>query len=82
MQVLIEHRQGDVGQQRRQDSTLRCAGVGVLVLAEFGKNPAMRNALTSTSTRLSLTRSTHPIHQGDVVDGVEARLDVRVSAQR
>ena len=40
--------------------------------------PAFRNALTRARTRLSFDPSTHPVHQGRVVDGVEARLDVRV----
>src|ERR1019366_8353074 len=55
VQVLIEHRHGNAEDQRRQDASLRGAGVSVLVASGFSENPALRNAFTSASTRLSLT---------------------------
>ena len=42
------------------------------------RTPALRNALTSASTRLSLTRRRTRSIRAGCVDGVEARLDVRV----
>ena len=42
------------------------------------RTPALRNAFTSASTRLSFTRARTRSIRADVVDRVEARLDVRV----
>ena len=42
------------------------------------RTPALRNAFTKPSTRLSPIRLSHPAHEGRVVDLVEARLDVRL----
>ncbi len=52
--------------------------MGVLVLAEFGKNPGLEERLDQSEHPLVLDSYTHPIHQSDVVDGVKARLDVRI----
>jgi hypothetical protein len=38
-----------------EDDALRRAGVRVAVLTHLGEHPALRNAFTSSSTRLSLT---------------------------
>jgi len=57
MQVLIEHRQGNVSQQRRQDPP---CGVPVLVSWKRPDSvmiPALRNAFTNATTRSSLTRA-------------------------
>jgi hypothetical protein len=37
MQMLIEHRQGDVGQQWRQNAALRRACVSVLMFPKLGQ---------------------------------------------
>ena len=42
------------------------------------RTPARKNAFTQPRTRLSPIRSSHPAHEGGVVDLVEARLDVRL----
>ena len=55
-EVLIEHAQGDVGQQRREDASLGVPVVVSFSCASLVRMPALRNALTSTSTRLSPTR--------------------------
>lgn len=52
--------------------------MGVLVLAEVGKNPGPEERLDQREHPLVFDPYTHPIHQGDVIDGVKARLDVRV----
>ena len=78
MQVLIEHRQRDVGQQRRQNATLRRAGVGVLVLAEFGEDPGLKERLDQQQHTLVLHSEAHPVHQGRVIDRVEACFDIRI----
>jgi len=54
MQVLIEHRQRDVGQQRRQNAPLRRAGVGVLEVAEFGEDPGFEERLDQPQHSLVL----------------------------
>ena len=68
MQVLIERRQGDVGQQRGQDAALRRAGVGVPVLAELGEHPGLEERLDQREHPLVLDPLPHPVHQGRVVD--------------
>lgn len=78
MQVLIEHRQRDVGQQRGQDAALRRAGLGVLDLAEFGEDPGLEERLDQPQHPLVLDPGSHAVHQGRVVDGVKARLDIRI----
>ena len=57
---------------------MRCAGVGVLVLAELGQDPGLEERLDQREHALVLDPAPHPVHQGRVVDRVEARLDVRV----
>ena len=76
--MLVEHRQRDVGQQRRQDASLRRAGVGVLEVAEFGEDPGFEERLDQPQHSLVLDPQPDTVHQGRVVDRVEARLDVRV----
>jgi hypothetical protein len=78
LQVLIEYRQGDVGQQRRKDATLRRAGRGVPLFAELGQQPGFAERLDQREHPLVLDPSADPVHQGRVVDRVETRLDIRV----
>ena len=66
MQVLIEHRQGDVGHQRGQDAALRRAGVGVLALAELGEDPGLEERLDQRQHALVLDPRPHPVQQGGV----------------
>src|SRR5450756_1833312 len=55
MQVLIEHRQGNVGQQRGQDATLWRAGMRLSILAEFGENPCFEERLDQQQHPLVLS---------------------------
>jgi site-specific DNA recombinase len=62
----------------REDGPLRCAGVGVLALAEFGENPGLAERLDQREHPLVLDPGPHPAHKGRMGDGVKARLDVGV----
>ena len=63
---------------RGEDAALRRAGVAVLDLAELGEDPGFEERLDQAQHALVLDPATHPVHQGRVVDGVKARLDVRI----
>ena len=78
MDVLIEHAERDVGQQRGQDPSLRGPGRGVPLLTELGEDPGLEERLDQGQHALVLHPRPDPAHQGRVVDGVETRLDVRV----
>jgi len=82
VQVLIEHRQRDVGQQRRQDAALRCAGAGVLVVAEFGEDPGLEERLDQPQHTLVLDPQPDPVHQGRMVDGVKRSRDTLPVSRR
>jgi DNA invertase Pin-like site-specific DNA recombinase len=62
----------------REDPTLRRAGVGVLDLAEFGEDPGLEERLDQPQHPLVLDPRPNPVHQGHMVDGVKARLDIRI----
>ncbi len=74
-EMIVEHGQGDVGQQRRQDPP---CGVPVLVFrdAVLTEDPGLQERLHQRQDAFVPDPSTHPVHQGRVVDVVEARLDV------
>jgi hypothetical protein len=76
--VLIEHRQGDVGQQRGQDPALRGAGFGVLRNAGLGHDTGLQERLHQGEHTLVRHPKPHPVHQGRMRDRIEARLDIRV----
>ncbi len=74
--MLVENRQGDVGQQRRQDAALGGAGVGVPVDAVLGEDASFEERLHQTQDTFVSDPMSHPVHEGRVVDLVEARPDV------
>ena len=62
----------------RGDAALRSAGRGVSFLTELGEDPGLEERLDQRQHALIRHPGPHPAHQGGVVDGVEARLDIRV----
>src|SRR5665811_1802592 len=67
---------------RSQNPTLRSAGVGALILAEFGKNPGLEERLHQRQDTFVLDPQPYPVHQGRVRDRVKTRLDVSVEYPR
>src|SRR4029077_15696819 len=65
-QVLIEHRQNDVGQQRRQDAALRRSGVSVLAVAELGEYTGLEKRLHQAQYAFVLDPQPHPIQESGV----------------
>ena len=56
-EVIIQHGQGDVGQQRGEDPALRGAGDACLPGCRWSvRTPALRKAFTNARTRLSSIR--------------------------
>ncbi len=80
--MLIERRQRDVRQQRREDPALRRAGDRVLDASLLGHDPGPQERLDKRQHALVPDPPTHPAHQNRVVDAVEARLDVRLNYPR
>jgi hypothetical protein len=76
--VLVEHRQRDVGQQRRDDAALRSPGVGVLAFAEFCEDPGLQERFHQGQDPLILDPLPDAVHHRNVLDLVEARMNVRV----
>jgi hypothetical protein len=66
VQLLIEHRHGDVEDQRGEDPALRRAGVGIPVLAEFGENTGLQERLHQRQHPLVLNPQPHPIKKSGV----------------
>jgi hypothetical protein len=75
-EVLIQNRQGDVGQQRREDAALGGAGDRLAVLALFAEDPRPQERRHQAQDPLVPNATSHPAHEGGVVDLVEARRDV------
>ena len=74
--MLVEHREGDVGQQRREDAALRGAGDRVPVGAILGEDAGLQERLHQAQDASVSDPMPHPIQQGRVRDFVEACLDV------
>lgn len=55
-EVLVKDRQGDVGQQRRQDRTLRGPGAGLAQALVLAEDARLEERPTRARTRLSPTR--------------------------
>ena len=77
-EVIVEDGQGDVGQQRGEDPTLRGAGDRVRFGPVLGEDPGLQERLHQRQDALVPDSAPHPVHEGRVVDLVEARLDVRL----
>nr|WP_238695431.1 hypothetical protein [Ornithinimicrobium flavum] len=75
-EVIIQRGQGDVGQQRGQDPALRGAGVRRLPRAGGGHHPGLEERLDQPGHALVADPRSDPVQQRDVIDPVEARLDV------
>ena len=76
--MLIEFRQRDVREQRREDPA---CGVPVTVSSKpaCSHDPGPQERLDERQHALVPDPPTHPAHQSRVVDAVEARLDVRLN---
>lgn len=75
-EMLIQHQQGDVGQQRRQDAALWGPGEGVAALAVLAQNPGLEKRLHQCQDAFVPDPLPQALHQRAVVNGIEARLDV------
>ena len=56
-EVIIQHGQGDVGQQRGEDPALRGAGDAAFPVPVAVRTPALRKDFTNARTRLSAIRA-------------------------
>ena len=75
-EMLVEDRKRNVGQQRRQDAALGCAGLGPHHLAVLGEDARGEERVHQRQDTLVPDPIAHPAHEGGVVDLVEARRDV------
>ena len=62
--VLVQHRQRHVAQQRREDRPLRGAGVGVPQDAVLTEDPGLQERLHQGQDAFVPDAMTHPVHQG------------------
>ena len=63
---------------RSQDAALWRAGMGVLMLPEFGEDPGLEERLDQPQDALVLDPGPHRVHHGRVRAVVEGRLDIRI----
>jgi hypothetical protein len=77
--VLIERREGDVGQQRQEDPALWRAADRVVKVAVLGQDPGPQERLDERQHAFVRDPPTHPTDQRPVVDAVKARLDIRLN---
>ena len=75
-EVLVKDGQSDVGQQRREDPTLGCAGDRVPVDGTLTEDPGPQERPHQAEDTLVPDATSHSAHQGHVVDLIEARRDV------
>jgi hypothetical protein len=75
-EVIVEDRQGDVGQQRRQDAALGCAHLRVPPHAVLGEDTCAEERLDQPHDATISDPVPHPGQQRRVRDLVEARGDV------
>ena len=75
-EVFVERRERDVGQQWRQDATLRGASLGARDGAVLGEDPGDQERLDQAEYALVRDSIADTPHQGCVVDLVKARGDV------
>ena len=76
--MIVEDRQGDVGQQRREDAALGRAGVGVPLDAILTEDASFQERLHQSQDAPVPDAMSHPTHESRVVDLVEAGRDVRL----
>src|SRR6266511_4235689 len=76
VEVVVQLGEGDVGQQRRQNATLRGSGVGAPVDAVLAEDPGAQERLDQLQNPLVLDPFPHQTQQGGVVDLVETGGDV------
>lgn len=62
----------------REDAALRGAGQSLVALAEFREDSGFEEGLDQRQDALVLHPVTHSVHQGRMVDRVEARLNIRI----
>ena len=74
--VLVQHRQGHVAEQRREDRPLRGTGVGFPHDAVLGEDARLQERLHQGQDAFVPDPSPHPVHQGRMRDLVEAGFDV------
>lgn len=57
---------------------MRCPGGGLVPFAEFGHDPGFEERFHQRQHAFVLHPRSHSVHQGRVVDAIEARLDIGV----
>src|SRR6185436_5886839 len=72
---LVQHPEGDVGEQRREDPTLRRSGLAPSELL-LGKDAGLEECQDKPAHLRVTYPSAEPHHQRVMVDVVEARLDI------
>src|SRR6266498_3512964 len=78
-EVLVQNRERDVTEQRRKYPPLRGASDRVPLHAILTKDAGFEKRLHQSQNALVSNSFSHPIHQGRVVDFVEACLDVSLN---
>jgi hypothetical protein len=76
--MLVEHREGNVCQQRRGDGALRGAGDRVPDGATLGEDASLQERLRQTQHAPVPDAIAHPLQKRRVRDFIEARRDVAV----
>ena len=75
-EVLVQHRQRGVGDQRRENPALRGAGERLFSAAQLRHDPGLEERLDERHDALVRDPPPHPDQSGRVRKRVEARLDI------
>src|SRR3990170_1066409 len=75
-EVLVQYRESDVGQKRREDATLRSAGDRLTADALFGEDACSQKRRHELENALVFDSPTQPRRECGVVDGIKAGRDV------
>ena len=75
-EMVVQRRQGDIGEQRRENSALRRPGQSVFPVSEFGEDPGFEERFHQRAYPLILDPHPEAIHQSRMRDFIETGFDI------
>src|SRR5271165_1108982 len=75
-EMVVQRREGDIGEQRRENSALRRPGQGVFPVSEFGEDPGFQERFHQRAYTLILDPHPETIHQSRMRNLIETGFDI------